>query len=309
MSTKRQRTQYSALSGVNAFLSSGGKKEAEKSSNTISIENIRLPHRQPRRYFDPIKMEQLTQSVKEHGILEPLLVRGLPDGKYELVAGERRYRAAKEAGLEEVPISVRELDDEQALQIALIENLQREDLNPVEETEGILDLLAITLQTSREEIISTLNIAAHAKRKGEEVADNVIRKNLDEIEKVFAIVGTLSSESFRTNRLPLLNLPEEVLGALRTGQLEYTKARAIAKLKDSNQRQQLLEKAIVEDLSLAQIKEEVKPKSLSKAEPLNFNRRISKIEQAIRRKGLLENSEKCEEIDKLLKKLESLIEK
>jgi ParB family chromosome partitioning protein len=308
LSVKRQRTQYSALSGVNAFLSSGGKKEEDdKAGNTTSIENIRLPHRQPRRYFDPAKMEQLTQSVKEHGILEPLLVRGLPDGEYELVAGERRYRAAQEAGLKEVPISVRELDDEQALQIALIENLQREDLNPVEETEGILDLLAITLQTSREEIISTLNISAHAKRRGEEVADNVIRKNLDEIEKVFTLVGTLSPESFRTNRLPLLNLPEEVLDALRMGQLEYTKARAIAKLKDSDQRQKLLEKAIVEELSLTKIKEEIKPKYLSKAEPISFNRRISKIEQAIRRKGLLENPEKCEEINRLLKSLESLI--
>lgn len=308
MNAKRQRTQYSALSGVNAFLSSGSKKEDIRSSNTTPIENIRLPHRQPRRYFDPVKMEQLTESVKEHGILEPLLVRKLSDGEYELVAGERRYRAAKEAGLEEVPISVRELDDEQALQIALIENLQREDLNPVEETEGILDLLMITLQSSREEIISTLNIAAHAKRKGEEVADNVIRKNLEEIEKVFALVGTLSPESFRTNRLPLLNLPAEILDALKEGKLEYTKARAIAKLKDFNQRQQLLNKAIVEELSLTQIKEEVKPNLPPAKEPLNFNQRISKIEQVIRRKGLLENKEKRQEIDKLLKSLESLIE-
>lgn len=307
MNAKRQRTQYSALSGVNAFLSSGGKKEVAELSNTTPLENIRLPQRQPRRYFDPVKMEQLIESVKEHGILEPLLVRKLPGGEYELVAGERRYRAAKEVGLEEVPISIRDLDDEQALQIALIENLQREDLNPVEETEGILDLLTITLQSSREGIISTLNIAAHAKRKGEEVADNVIRKNLEEIEKVFALVGTLSPESFRTNRLPLLNLPEEVLDALREGKLEYTKARVIAKLKDSDQRQQLLNKAIAEDLSLTQIKEEVKPKSSSAAEPLNFNRRISKIGQTIRRKGLLEDAERRKEIDELLKNLERLI--
>jgi ParB family transcriptional regulator, chromosome partitioning protein len=308
LNTKRQRTQYSALSGVNAFLSSGGKKDTEQSTNATLIENIQLPHRQPRRYFDPVKMEQLTQSIKEHGILEPLLVRKLTDSKYELVAGERRYRAAKQAGLDEVPISVRELDDEQALQIALIENLQREDLNPVEETEGILDLLTIALQISREEVISTLNIAAHAKRKGDEIADNVIRKNLDEIEKVFAVVGTLTPESFRTNRLPLLNLPGEVLEALRMGQLEYTKARAIAKLKEPEKRQQLLKKTIAGNLSLAQIKEEIKQHSPPKKEGLDFNRRISKIEQVIQRKGLLEDQEKRQEIDRLLKSLESLIE-
>ncbi|PSB22749.1 chromosome partitioning protein ParB [filamentous cyanobacterium CCP2] len=307
MSTKRQRTQYSALSGVNAFLSSGEKKISEKSNSTIPIESIRLPHRQPRRYFDPAKMEKLTQSVKEYGILEPLLVRSLADGKYELVAGERRYRAAKEAGLEEVPISIRDLDDAQALQIALLENLQREDLNPVEETEGLLDLLSITLQTSREEIISTLNIAAHARRKGEQIADNVIRKNLDEIEKVFTLVGTLSPESFRTNRLPLLNLPGEVLEALRTGQLEYTKARAIAKLKEPKQRQQFLKRAIAENLSLTQIREEIKRNLSSPAEPLDFNRRFSKIEQTIRRKGILKDVEKRREIDNLLRSLESLI--
>ncbi|MBD1866452.1 ParB/RepB/Spo0J family partition protein [Leptolyngbya sp. FACHB-671] len=307
MSTKRQRTQYSALSGVNAFLSSGSKNNAEQSANTTLIGNIQLPHRQPRRYFDPVKMEQLTQSVKEHGILEPLLVRRLVGDEYELVAGERRYRAAQEAGLDEVPISVRELNDEQALQIALIENLQREDLNPIEETEGILDLLAITLQISREEVISTLNTAAHAKRKGEEIADNVIRKNLDRIEKVFALVGTLTPESFRTNRLPLLNLPEEILEALRTGKLEYTKARAIAKLKDPEQRQRLLEKTVAENLSLTQVKQEIKQQSPLKTEPLDFNRRISNIEQVIRRKGLLNDVEKRQEIDKLLKSLESLI--
>lgn len=307
MSVKRQRTQYSALSGVNAFLSSGSRKDAEKSSQTTPLENIRLSHRQPRQYFDPFKMEQLTLSVKEHGILEPLLVRRLADDEYELIAGERRYRAAQAAGLDEVPISIRELNDEQALQIALIENLQREDLNPVEETEGLLDLLGITLQISRAEIISILNTAAHAKRKGEEVADNVIRKNLDEIEKVFALVGTLSPESFRTNRLPLLNLPTEILEALKTGQLEYTKARAIAKIKEPELRQQLLEKAITEQLSLAQIKEEIKRQSPAKTETLDFNRRLVKIEQTIRRKGLLENWEKRQEIDRLFKSLESLI--
>jgi hypothetical protein len=78
------------------------------------------------------------RQVKEHGILEPLLVRPLKDGEYELVAGERRLRAAREVGLEAVPIVVRELDDRQAIQVALIENLQREDLNPVEETDAVL---------------------------------------------------------------------------------------------------------------------------------------------------------------------------
>ena len=105
---------------------------------SVSVNQISLPPTQPRRYFDSEALKQLTESIKQHGILQPLLVRLVDEGKHELVAGERRYRAATEIGLKEVPVVIRELDDNAAFQLALIENLLREDLNPVEETEGIL---------------------------------------------------------------------------------------------------------------------------------------------------------------------------
>ena len=92
-------------------------------------------------------MESLVESVGREGILQPLLVRPVGD-KYELVAGERRYRAAQECSLKEVPVTIREMSDPQAIQYALTENLQREDLNPIEETEGILDLLSTVTQPS-----------------------------------------------------------------------------------------------------------------------------------------------------------------
>ena len=122
--------------------------ETSPSSMTVKLEAIVVPEQQIRRYFDPEKMAQLTASIKEHGILENLLVRPLPqqEGFYQLVAGERRYRAAKEAKLTEVPVTVKELTDEQALAICLVENLQRDDLNPVEETEGLLLLLSTRLK-------------------------------------------------------------------------------------------------------------------------------------------------------------------
>ena len=135
------------------------KFEPEKvlDGQSISIDSIVLPASQPRRYFDPQKLQQLTESVRQHGILEPLLVRPAPEaGKYELVAGERRYRAAREVGLTSVPVTIRELTDEAALQLALVENLQREDLNPVEEAEGILQLLGIRLKMSASEVPSLL---------------------------------------------------------------------------------------------------------------------------------------------------------
>lgn len=112
---------------------------------SLSLDQISLPSTQPRRYFDLEALKQLTESIKQHGILQPLLVRLIDGAKYELVAGERRYRAAIDIGLREVPVVIRELDDNAAFQLALIENLLREDLNPVEETEGIVQLLALKL--------------------------------------------------------------------------------------------------------------------------------------------------------------------
>ena len=104
------------------------------------IEEIR-PHRsQPRKHFDESKLLELAETIKEKGILDPLMVRRI-DGGYELIAGERRWRAAQKAGLKEVPVILREADDRQVLEISLIENLQREDLNPVEEAEGFRDLI------------------------------------------------------------------------------------------------------------------------------------------------------------------------
>jgi ParB family transcriptional regulator, chromosome partitioning protein len=132
--------------------------EPSEIKNCLSIAQIHRKPEQVRRYFDPQKMEQLTASVREYGILENLLVRAMPGkpGEYELVAGERRYRAAQGAGLIEVPATILDLTDQQALQITLVENLQREDLNPVEETEGILQLLAVRLELSVPDVVSLL---------------------------------------------------------------------------------------------------------------------------------------------------------
>ncbi|HEY9658289.1 MAG TPA: ParB/RepB/Spo0J family partition protein, partial [Allocoleopsis sp.] len=150
----RKSTVKPQLRNVAAILNRESLDTSASSEPSVPIDQIQLPKKQPRRYFDPVKLAQLVQSVKEHGILEPLLVRPRADGEYELVAGERRLRAAREAGLEHIPIVVHQLNDRQAMQVALMENLQREDLNPVEETEAVLDLLSLELGINREEVIS-----------------------------------------------------------------------------------------------------------------------------------------------------------
>lgn len=130
-------------------------EDDELTSSTVQLDKIVLPATQPRRYFDPQAMQSLVESVKQNGILQPLLVRPAGD-KYELVAGERRYRAAQTAALTSVPVTVQEMSDEQAVQYALTENLQREDLNPVEETEGTLQLLALRLGCETAQVSSVL---------------------------------------------------------------------------------------------------------------------------------------------------------
>jgi ParB family chromosome partitioning protein len=163
------------------WLSSPDGELPAATETTIKLSDIVLPQHQPRRYFDPQALKELVSSVKQHGILQPLLVRTIGGGKYELVAGERRLRAGLEAELEVVPVVVRELSDDQAFQLALIENLQRSDLNPVEETEGILHLLAIRLHCDVEAVKSLLYRMKNAHSKGEQPSKsslNESRKNV-----------------------------------------------------------------------------------------------------------------------------------
>ena len=302
--TTRRNKPYSRLKGVDAFI--GESAPSTSSSPLIALERIVTSAIQPRRYFDPDKLEQLTQSVQEHGILEPLLVRPLADERYELVAGERRYRAATAAGLTEVPVVVKELTDKDALQLALIENLQREDLNPVEETEGILQLLALKLESEQEEVISLLNQLANAKRG---FTDNVVRNEKQQlIEAVFTTVGRLSVESFRTHRIPLLNLPEDILEALRNGQIEYTKAKAVARVKDEAARKQLLSEAIANSLSLSQIRSLVKAEQAPKQQSELKTRFDNTYKQAKKAKKLWSDAKKRKRLESLLAKLEKLID-
>lgn len=293
------------LSNVGAILN---RETSDIAPQSIDIEKIHLPDSQPRRYFDPEKLAQLIESVKEHGILEPLLVRPRENGDYELVAGERRLRAARELGLKEVPIAVRELDDRQALQVALMENLQREDLNPVEETEAVIALLTMLLEKEKDQVVSLFYQAHHAKHRGKELEQNVLSQ-LETIEKVIASIGRFTVDSFRSSRLPLLKLPADVLEALRQGKLEYTKASAIARVKNEQQRAELLQAAVNENLSLSEIRQRIQelPSSAQKPEN-NLAKRYSEIGKKLKKDSVWKDNKKRKQLEALLTKLEKLVE-
>lgn len=160
--------------------------------NELDLNEI-FPNRdQPRKTFDEASIEELAQSIKQHGVLQPLLVRPIPSGGYQLVAGERRWRACRIAGLTKVPVVIKELTDTETMEIAIIENLQREDLNPIEEAEGLQALIDKCGYTQ------------------EEVATSVGK-----------------SRPAITNSLRLLRLPPEVREMTKNGEISAGHARAL----------------------------------------------------------------------------------
>jgi ParB family transcriptional regulator, chromosome partitioning protein len=306
----RKRPAVAPMRSVSAFLTAPTESAAAiAAQSTIAINQIRLPSKQPRRYFDPDRMAQLVQSIQEHGILEPLLVRPIGKNQYELLAGERRLRAAQEIGLEAVPIVSREFTDRQALQVALIENLQREDLNPVEETEAVMELLALALEVEQPQVVTILNQVANARKRGLDLAENVFRQH-EQIEYLLKGIGRFTAQSFRTSRLPLLNLPLDVLETLRQGKLEYTKARAIALVKDEPQRKKLLKQAVSKALSLTAIKEQVAELKVA-GEPddgtVSFVDRFDLVYRQVKKVKLWDDPKKRRKLEKMLADLEGML--
>ena len=171
-----------------------GETDKKTQINKISINDLTRNKFQPRKYFNKENLEQLSQSIKEQGIIQPIVVR--PDsesiGKYEIIAGERRWIASQNAGLHEVPVVILNVDDVKSLEFAIVENVQRQDLNSVEEAEGYQRLV-------------------------DEFSYNQ--------EKLAKFIG--KSRSYITNSLRLLSLPEEVLSFIRKGDLAAGHARAI----------------------------------------------------------------------------------
>ncbi len=299
---KKDQPYTSQLRGVAALIED---VPSEFPFEKVAVKALVCPSQQPRRYFDPDKQKQLVGSIKEHGILEPLLVRPLGAGKYELVAGERRYRAALEVDLAEVPVVIKDLSDEEALQLALVENLQRADLNPFEETEGILSLLSLHLHQTVESVVALLyRMGNEAKGK---VTQNVLGNEAGQkVVEVFETLGTISWESFVSSRLPLRNLPEEILEALCRGRIAYTKAQAIARLKDSEKRQALLDEAIAHNLSLAKIKEKIQVIRSTKTTP-TLKQRLKVASRRLYASKCWDNPQKQKKLEKLLAQMEALL--
>ncbi|MBE6643814.1 MAG: ParB/RepB/Spo0J family partition protein [Ruminococcaceae bacterium] len=272
------------------FLENTLEKEEENKENQISLIKLSLidpKSDQPRKNFDKESLEELAESIAQNGLLQPILVREYGSGRYQIIAGERRFRASKIAGLGEIPAIILDKDDRMVAEIALIENIQREDLNPIEE--------AMAYKALSEEYQLTQ-------------------------EELSMKVGKSRSAIANTTRL--LDLPEEVLVLVASGELSAGHGRTLLGLKNRGDMLALAEKVIVSDLSVRQLEEEVKKANKPKKpepeeEPIpmvdyfremeirvqsHLGRKV-KIEGKGRKKTLTLYYENNEDLDELLEAL------
>lgn len=209
--------------GLGAMFGDAALLDNDAPVQTLPISRVEPNSGQPRRNFDPEAIATLADSIRQYGLIQPLTVRMLQNGQYQIIAGERRWRAAREAGLSEVPVMVIQADDRKAMELALIENLQREDLNPLEEAQGYRSL------------IEEFGLSQ------EETAQRVGR-----------------SRPAITNALRLLNLPESLQKLVTAGTLSAGHARTLLPLKSEALMEKTAENVVKNQLSVRQTESLVK---------------------------------------------------
>lgn len=208
--------------GLDTLFEDNGFGLAQENGTVLRLTEIEPNRNQPRKEFDEQALSELADSIREHGIIQPLLVRPLETGGYQLVAGERRWRAARMIGLTEVPVVIKEMTETEVMELALIENLQRQDLNPLEEAAGYRELMT-TYGLTQDQV---------AKRVGK-------------------------SRSAVANCLRLLTVPEEIQPFLRSGQLSAGHVKALAGMSNREEMVRIAKSAADKGLSVREVERQV----------------------------------------------------
>ena len=217
--------------GLNALLGDPVLQNQGEGSVSLPISQVEPGLNQPRKRFDPDSLSELADSIRIHGVIQPLTVRRLSSGYYQIIAGERRWRAAKQAGLDEIPAVIIEADDRKVMELGLIENLQREDLNPAEEARGYQTLMT-EYGLTQEQV---------AQRMGK-------------------------SRPAVTNALRLLNLPEDLMALVEDGSLSAGHARALLGAPNQTLQRQAAKAVLEKGLSVRQTEALVKALQKEKKE-------------------------------------------
>lgn len=235
--------------GLDALFQDNGTESGN--NTTLRLSEVEPNKNQPRKHFDDEALASLADSIREHGVLQPLLVRPLPNGKYQIIAGERRWRACRMLGLSEVPVIIKEMEDVTAAEIALIENLQREDLSPLEEAEGYRELIDLYGLTQ---------------------------------EQISQRVG--KSRSAVANSLRLLQLPKGALNLVEEGSISAGQARTILSFPEEEQEEIALlvkKKGLtVRELEKMSGQKKKKDKSAKNKEPFSEDSFYKELEISMR---------------------------
>ena len=216
--------------GLGALFGDAAIEDAQKDFEYVPIQLVETRKEQPRAVFEQDKIDELAESIREHGVLSPITVRSVDDGYYQIIAGERRWRAARAAGLSEIPVRIVIADDKKALELALVENLQREDLSPIEEARGYRALMDEFYMTQ------------------EDVAQRVSK-----------------SRPAVANALRLLALPDAIIEHVVSGELPVGSARALLALKNNEMMLSAAQTAIKNGLSVRDVEALVKKISHEKS--------------------------------------------
>lgn len=236
--------------GIDALLQGKDLEQLDSISPLInvSIDKLMPNPDQPRKTFSEESLKQLADSIKEKGIIQPIIAEDQGNGKFIIIAGERRYRAAQLAGLKEIPVLPKDLSDDEKLEIALIENIQREDLNPIEQAMAIKSLIKTTGH-SQDKIAQRLGMG----------------------------------RSSLANILRLLKLPENIQDAIKTNQITSGHGRAILSLNSEEQQQALFERILNDKITVRTAEEQIKPSKShrNKVQQKSKNIEIKEIEERL----------------------------
>lgn len=320
---KRARKPLPGMSTIGAFVSNPDVPDlgnGEQPKHTVRLDRIEAGEWQYRRYFDESSVRELAEEIQERGFHGDVWVYPHPEqtGYYCLISGERRVRACRLAGLDEIPVTILEdLDPIQLAELSYIANASAKALNPLEDTFAVLDILKLHLGWEMEEITSFLQrMDYYAKSGNRDSSHNV--GGSKEAQQIVQVLENLKVgikwRSFVKHRLPLLNKPPEIQEAILAGRLDYTKAIEIAKIKDEEERQQLLEVAIEQGLSFERVKAQVKVivgKGTADVDRVSQDKvteqRLGNVRKGLKQKWKQFNADQQNEVDRLITALEQLI--
>ena len=245
MSTGKKRGLGRGLSALFGDEKPKDKPQVINKSNTVSISDLSRNPNQPRQHFSEQKLEELANSIKQNGVIQPIAVRQSKSdtNKYEIVAGERRWLAAQRAGLHEIPVNILELSDLESLEVAIVENIQRDDLNPIEEAKGY-------------------------KRLSDE-----FKYDHENISKLMS-----KSRSHISNTLRLLTLPNDIIAMLEEGSLTSGQARPLIGIENASS---IAEEIVSKNYSARKVEYLVKGKKVSKNKKNNYDANIYKAQERI----------------------------